>query len=442
MIVLNHGTLNKMTEDHNIITLIARALGYQGTAGGSDKLSFNGDGVYVTNGAGSDLLDLDHLRLKLRTSNEVESRKAILSTYTQKLDFTHKGVEDGTDVMLNVVDYVKAVDKYKQKKGHFPHNIDFVGYSRGAVTCFKMMNQEKQIAQLPEGKHFRPQYRVFAIDPVPGITTKENEHMWNDVEIPNSSTICFILLAEGERREAFTPMLPRQARMKGFKQSCDCDTMPGKHVAMSGSSDNHLTPMFTLIKDMVACFLGDYLYDPACWGPLLIKDNWSRLELYAEILAGLDGPSGFMDQGKGVAEKVMVETNAATGRRFHVPDSRLPAPQVHDSSHSADNNPTIHDKNVPFYTGKLRSSKLDKRSLLSQRGGVSRVFVNTHHKLLCQQMLPGAFEDALKHVDKGDWFIKFLTTLEELQTHYIIQARPKLYNWVSGLINNGPWKNT
>src|SRR5262249_53887173 len=131
---------------------------------------------------------------------------------------------------------------------------------------------------------------------------------------------CFILLAEGERREAFTPMVPRQARVKGLIALCDYDTMPGKHVAMCGSEGNHTTPMFALIKDMVACFLCYPGFDD-----LIIKNDWTKLNYYSAIANGLywlGEKGGHMNQGGfcGLAETILVETDYAKGRKFHVPD--------------------------------------------------------------------------------------------------------------------------
>src|SRR5262245_12118006 len=98
MIVLNHGTLNRQTEKHNIITVLARELGYEEMSGGHDKMLSTSpnapDGVYVTNGVGSAELDLDLWRME-----QYESRDS-------RLNLLHPGVKDGAEVEKNVEDYV------------------------------------------------------------------------------------------------------------------------------------------------------------------------------------------------------------------------------------------------------------------------------------------------------------------------------------------------
>jgi len=428
MIVLNHGTLNHMDEDQNIITVLARALGYPGNAGGSDQMFFGfHDGVFVTNGVGSTLLDIDLLRLGQQQGGIGRSRNSALT------NTLHAGVKDGGEVKNNVGDYRNALDQYFDFHGSVPEKVDFVGYSRGAVTCFKMMNQESEQRKKKGWESWKPSYRVFALDPVPGITTEDNKHMWDDVEITNVNAIdkrikCFILLSEGERRVTFTPMLPRQARVKGNKEVCDYDTMPGVHIAMAGSEGHHKTPMFQLIKDMIACNFGD---DYPFTG-LRCPSDWHRFNLYAKVLNGLEKN---LTHGRGLAEMALFkETELNQGRRFHVP-GQGPTPRPTGSMGTGGATRTIHD-----YASQdpLRSNKLDKRSSSTARGKV-RVFVNTAHKKLCQKLLVTEF-DGFRQCDKGVWENKSRNDLIRASGKPNIAGLQELSIWVDRLIDKGPWK--
>src|SRR5262249_44622424 len=155
----------------------------------------------------------------------------------------------------------------------------------------------------------------------------------------------------------------------------------------------HTTPMFQLIKDMVASYFG--IHYP--FQDLKIGDDWRKFDLYAQVVNGLyTKTEGYMKAGRGGEKYLFKETSGKSGRLFHVPGSAATPQHVGKLGLEADVN-TIRDLTEP----NLRSNKLDKRSKSSVRGK-ARVFVNSAHKRLCQTLLPN-YSSVLQQLDKGIW---------------------------------------
>ena len=104
--------------------------------------------------------------------------------------------------------------------------INMCGWSRGAVTCFKIANRLS--------KHKYPglrdvKIRIFAIDPVPGSDWFPNWHMWNGIELTDNVDAVKAILAEYDRRRSFAPILNEKMHGSTKEKGFSYDTMPGNH---------------------------------------------------------------------------------------------------------------------------------------------------------------------------------------------------------------------
>ncbi len=101
--------------------------------------------------------------------------------------------------------------------------LNLCGWSRGAVTCFKISNRMQQtgLGHIP--------VRIFAIDPVPGSAGAAGRHMWKNIELTGNVKSCVTILCEHERRREFRPVLSRYFFDPDRKDDFVWDIMPGNH---------------------------------------------------------------------------------------------------------------------------------------------------------------------------------------------------------------------
>jgi hypothetical protein len=192
------------------------------------------------------------------------------------------GLIAGSGVDANVGNAVAAV---KQALAAGPILVNMCGWSRGAITCFKIANA------LHDDRATRGiKCNIFAIDPVPGGSALNN-HMWRNIGVSANIGMCNVVLAQHDRRSLFAPVYPT---VDG--PFTDVDIMPGDHSTIveykEGRSEAH-----ELVYDMVKRFLrgrGTQFGDSSLLGTDQI------LHLYATIAAHFDDYAQF---AKGVSGK-------------------------------------------------------------------------------------------------------------------------------------------
>lgn len=150
------------------------------------------------------------------------------------------GLIAGTGVDANVESALAHVRGAKQGG---PIIVNMCGWSRGAVTCFKIAN-----AMAADPATAGIKVNIFAVDPVPGGSALNN-HMWRNVGVSANIGICAVVLAQHDRRSLFAPVYPT---VDG--PFTDVDIMPGDHSTIveykEGRAEAH-----ELVYDMAKRFL-------------------------------------------------------------------------------------------------------------------------------------------------------------------------------------------
>jgi hypothetical protein len=276
-----------------------------------------------------------------------------------------KGLKENVRQMVETV-----VDTYKKDP---QMTIDMLGWSRGAVTCFKIANRlSRPEGNEPAGISQIP-VRIFAIDPVPGSAGAANKHMWKNIELTKNVKAFQIVLAQHETRRSFAPVLPR---LRDGLHDAHLIVMPGNHSGIVEPL-GHFQEPYLLVKDLAKRFLlrGQHprlkptvndpggsteFYDPSC----LSYDK--ILHLYASLsynfdpikkLAASDGSNWYGMQAFGARRTVKSmdksgKTHKDVGKisrekkSFYVNDHhkyvmRMMYPIIHDA---------IINPQVPKYT--------------------------------------------------------------------------------------------
>jgi len=191
------------------------------------------------------------------------------------------GLIGGSGVDANVASGVAAV-KAAQRGG--PVLVNMCGWSRGAVTCFKIASA---LAADRETAGIR--VNIFAVDPVPGGSAFNN-HMWRNIAVTANIGICAVVLAQHDRRNLFAPVYP-----KVTGPFTDVDIMPGDHSTIveykEGRSEAH-----ELVYDMAKRFLrarGTLFNDNGLLSPLEILKRYALIaehfDDYAQFAKGVSG---------------------------------------------------------------------------------------------------------------------------------------------------------
>lgn len=224
--IMNHGTDSHRTrDDGEIVTIFGDhlwALWDDGRGRGHNEYR----NYLICDGPGStpngdvknpmpghfDPQTLDKKPRKMITTSS--SLSSVLHPHPTKL-----GLMKGTGWEDNV-DHAMAVLWDLQQQGEFPATINMLGWSRGAVTCFRMANEiQSRFAYL------NPRINIFAIDPVAGLSNKGYEI--NSV-IPACVDNLIITLANNERRFGFEPQDLDRIRFAG-RTNYIFLPFPGKH---------------------------------------------------------------------------------------------------------------------------------------------------------------------------------------------------------------------
>ena len=128
-----------------------------------------------------------------------------------------RGLLAGKGVAKNVAN---AVEEIKNQNANGGLVVNMLGWSRGAVTCFKIANA---LFQDPSVEATNLRLNIFAIDPVPGGGAV-NDHMWEDIEYTPNIKFCEVIFAQHDHRgKFFSPYLPNT-------WFADVDIMPGNHA--------------------------------------------------------------------------------------------------------------------------------------------------------------------------------------------------------------------
>jgi hypothetical protein len=146
--------------------------------------------------------------------------------------------------------------------------VNLCGWSRGAVTCFKIAHE--MLAR----NMGNVEVSIFAFDPVPGDAVG-NKHMWQNLSLGGNVNDCVIILAQHERRKEFHAAVPslRDARFVA-------DVMPGNHRSILQETEG-MGACYKVNLDRCAKFLRDH-------GTVLNYGAWlpdsQVLALYSKML--------------------------------------------------------------------------------------------------------------------------------------------------------------
>ncbi len=207
-----------------------------------------------------------------------------------KEKFAQGGTIFGVGVNGNVARAVEYVEEYDDDIQENYLSINMCGWSRGAVTCYKIAN-----ALMAHGD---PKYRVipiriFAIDPVPGSAGKMNKHMWKDIALTDNVKATYTIYAEYDRRRTFSPVINREMSMWdihctmkewGRDDSFRFDTMPGNHAGIVEDKGD-AADASNLVGDMALRFLkknGTRFNDPT------VLRSQDYLAKYSNIMLNLE----------------------------------------------------------------------------------------------------------------------------------------------------------
>lgn len=147
----------------------------------------------------------------------------------------------GVGADANVQEVVKFVQGLAPS--HPNMMLNMCGWSRGAVTCFKIANAlfaDPDTAGIP--------VNIFAIDPVPGGSAINN-HMWQSLDMTRNIKMCSVVLSQHDRRSLFAPYYPPV-----LGPFTDVDIMPGDHSTIVEKHKGR-AEAYELVKDMAKRFL-------------------------------------------------------------------------------------------------------------------------------------------------------------------------------------------
>lgn len=189
-----------------------------------------------------------------------------------------------------------AIDEIKRRYTTNRMVVNLCGWSRGAVTCFKIANAlatstestrlGRRLSDIP--------LNIFAIDPVPGGTFVNN-HMWQGIQTTPNLRTCQVVLSQHDRRSVFAPVYPQ------YKPGMDIDLMAGDHSTLVEPSGDRKEAS-ELVHDWAKRFLrshGTHFTDPRLLMDLEILARYARLAARFEEYAAAAKGSGFKLFGGG-----------------------------------------------------------------------------------------------------------------------------------------------
>lgn len=188
-----------------------------------------------------------------------------------------------------------------------PERVNLVGWSRGAVTCFRIAEELHWYGHKTPGMS-RDEHalavrlrmlrvNIFAMDPVPGALYAGQMHYYEHVIAPPNVRNCWVVYAEHEARGGMKPLIhstfdpeSRVVRMR----------MPGPHdqsvAGDEGSAyKSGLTSVFVIVQSLCHSFLlknWTRIARPA------IKSEKELLEEYGKIQQRSGDYAKFSDPGK------------------------------------------------------------------------------------------------------------------------------------------------
>jgi hypothetical protein len=227
----------------------------------------------------------------------------------------------GVGVDANVNKVIGKIKKdYQQEIVQKTLRLNMCGWSRGAVTCFKIANllhndQDPRVQDIP--------IRIFAIDPVPGSAGRFNKHMWKNIKLNANVKECTVILAEHERRREFNPVLDEYMLDANRPDGWDFDTMPGDHSGILVATGNHKSAP-AIMEDMAKTFL----YQGGQGTTFRNKTFLSRLRIlghYAQIMLELDSyKKGYWASWGAMRKRRVVRTQNEKGKALTKVGSLVP----------------------------------------------------------------------------------------------------------------------
>jgi hypothetical protein len=168
---------------------------------------------------------------------------------------TWSGLAFGAGIEANVTAGIAAIKAQIKLdaatfRGHkpLPPIVNMAGWSRGAVTCYKIANTMSRDAELKSIP-----VNIFAIDPVPGSSGVGNKEMWQDLELTPNVSNCTVIIAWHDSRRAFAPVItPRNRVPAGCTYTVYI--MPGNHSSIVEEKAG-VVEAAQIVKDMAMRFL-------------------------------------------------------------------------------------------------------------------------------------------------------------------------------------------
>jgi hypothetical protein len=178
----------------------------------------------------------------------------------------------GVDIDNNVAAGLYVIHQRLKKDRNL--RVNMLGWSRGAVTCYKIANAMHRMTSYGlDGIRVR----IFAIDPVPGGTSFNN-HVRRYIRMTSNVVEAQVILAQHERRWMFRPVLPESER-----NGVQWDIMPGNHSSIVEKKEG-LKPAYRLVRHLAKEFLmerdgGGTMFgaDDGVLLPLEILENYSKI---------------------------------------------------------------------------------------------------------------------------------------------------------------------
>lgn len=166
--------------------------------------------------------------------------------------------------------------------------VNMCGWSRGAVTCFKIATALKARQDTQNIK-----INIFAIDPVPG-GSGINNHMWQAIGVKENVGMISVVLSPHDRRSLFAPCFPPV-----LGPSTDVNLMPGDHSTIV-EPHGERTEACELVLDMAKRFL---IARGTVFKNASTLSNAEVLEKYAMIAQHFDDYAHFAKGAKGKFDK-------------------------------------------------------------------------------------------------------------------------------------------
>ena len=316
------------------------------------------------------------------------------------------GITFGKGVEHNTKECVKELTKLHANVVTLDR-IDLVGFSRGAVTCFKIAHALSQCPPLHNAD-----VRIFAIDPVPGTLGAGNSHCYKAIKLMPNVKACKVIYAEHERREAFRPVLVHGVNATNHYEE---DTMPGNHggVVDTGATEEDNNLAARLVLSQAVQFLqkgGTQLPNNMTREPLPDLDRYGKIMNNLDLYKAMGTTKGGWGPNAGLGTQVVGKMLGGTSG-----NDRNMAAKRDPSTLSAKG---MFKAAAHYVMGNAEKDKFDKQSMnarfqLLPRG--RRFFCNNDHRDLLSTHFPVLAQYlGMIEIEGGRWGHNYPQLLDKL----------------------------